>query len=364
MRSERGLTLVEVVLTVGIVALIALGGATLTLGSRSLAVSTAASGFDALLDAARATARAFDHGITLAFVPDAFGDGFRAQLYENRPGTAALVASSMPALEARVAVRETESLGAPAFALTIHANGDVAGIAGTVLGQTGPETPCPASGAFHLVFSYAATKADRYVACSITLAATGPAVLASLPPAVQLPPPTAPPCTGAACASVPVPPSPAAATPIAVAIYFAGRTGVQEFAPAGSLPQPCAALPLYFNVGTSLGDGSSGGWDEDDWYLETLTSTAASFIAQHAAPDFGTWSFNGDSFGTPNGTYLDPTRVGAVFHAPGTYGYGTDISASAVALASLTSLAPATAIVESDYLHESCFAAWSDTPGG
>ena len=206
MRSERGFSLIEVLLAAGIIALVALGGAGLTLGSRSPAISTAANGFDALLDAARATARAYDHGITLAFVPDAFGDGFRAQLYENRPGTAALVVSSMPALEARVAVRETETLGAPPFALTIHANGNVAGIAGTVLGQAGPETPCPAGGAYHLVFSYAATTVDRYLSCSVTLAATGPAALASLTPAVPLPAPTAPPCAGAACAILPTPP--------------------------------------------------------------------------------------------------------------------------------------------------------------
>jgi prepilin-type N-terminal cleavage/methylation domain-containing protein len=210
-RSERGFTLVEVTIAVGVVSLIALGGVGLGLSSRSLAVSAAANGFDALLDAARTTARAFDDGVTIAFVPDAYGDGFRAQLYQNRPATAALVASSMPALDARVALRETETLGAPSFALTIHGNGDVAGIVGGVLGGAGPETPCPASGAYHLVFSYAAAHADRYVACKITRTATGPAVHASLPPAVPLPLPTAPACSGAACATVPTPPPAAAA---------------------------------------------------------------------------------------------------------------------------------------------------------
>jgi len=113
MRTERGFSLIEVIVAVGVVALIALGGAGLTLSSRSLAVSSSALRFDALLDAARTTARAFEYGVTIAFVPDAFGDGFRAQLYENRPGTAPLLASTIPALEARVALRETETLGCP-----------------------------------------------------------------------------------------------------------------------------------------------------------------------------------------------------------------------------------------------------------
>jgi len=214
-RSERGFSLVEVVLAAGVVSLIALSGVWLTLSSRSLAVSAAAAGFDALLDGARTTARAFDEGVTLAFVPDAYGDGFRAQLYQNRPGTAALVASTMPALEARVAVLETEKLGAPSFAVTIHGNGDVAGIVGAVLGQAGPETPCPPSGAYHLVFTYAAAHADRYVACRITLAVTGPPAIATLSPAVPLPLPTAPACIGAACARVPTPPPPVSPAPAA-----------------------------------------------------------------------------------------------------------------------------------------------------
>jgi prepilin-type N-terminal cleavage/methylation domain-containing protein len=362
-RSERGFSLIEVLLAVGVISLIALGGVGLTLSSRSLAVSAAAAGFDALLDGARTTARAFDDGVTLAFVPDAYGDGFRAQLYQNRPGTATLVASTMPALEARVTVNETETLGAPSFALTIHGNGDVAGIVGGVLGQAGPETPCPASGAYHFVFSYAAAHADRYVACRLTLAATGPAVIVTPPPAVPLPLPTAPACTGAACASVPTAPPSAAATPFAVAIYFAGPTAKQVNTQSGSPPQPCASFPIFYHSGGNTGDDSSGGWYEDDWYIEGATTTLAAFVAQHLSAT-GAWVFDGDGFGKPNGTYLDPTQVGAVFHVAGTYGAFTAINASSVPLATLATLAPSSAVAESDYLHESCFAAWSDTPGG
>ena len=116
------------------------------------------------------------------------------------------------------------------------------------------------------------------------------------------------------------------------------------------------AIPLGILAATK-----PGSWID---HLCRVTTTAGVFVAQHAAPAGGWWTFDGDSFGKPNGTYLDPTQFGTVFHASGTYGYGADISASAVAPAALIAASPATASVESDYLHESCFAAWSDTPGG
>jgi len=363
-RAERGFSLIEVIVAVGVVSLIALGGAALTLSSRSLAVSSSALRFDALLDAARTTGRAFEHGVTIAFVPDAYGDGFRAQLYANRPGTAPLLASTIPVLEARVALRETETLGTPAFALTVHADGNVAGVRGDALSAAAVETACPSSGAFHLVFSYGAATAERYVPCRIVTAVGGPPGLLPIPPAIPLPPPTAPPCSGIACAPLPTPPPTAGATQVAVAVYFAGPTGVQQNAQPGSYPQPCEGYPLFANVGSNSGDASSGGWFEDDWYLETLTTTAGVFVAQHGPGSDGWWTFNGDSFGKPNGTYLDPTQFGAVFYAAGTYGAGADIGTSAVAATALLNLPASTAIAESDYLHESCFAAWSDTPGG
>jgi prepilin-type N-terminal cleavage/methylation domain-containing protein len=363
-RAERGFSLLELIVAVGVVSLIALGGAALTLSSRSLAVSSSALRFDALLDAARTSARAFEHGVTIAFVPDAYGDGFRAQLYANRPGTAPLLPSTIPAFEARVALRETETLGVPAFALTVHADGNVAGIRGDVFSPAAAETACPPSGAYHVVFSYGAATAERYVSCRIATAVTGPPGLVPIPPAVPLPPPTAPPCNGAACAALPTPRPVAGATPIAVAVYFAGPTAVQQNAQPGSYPQPCEAYPLYAHTGSNSGDASSGGWFEDDWYLETLTTTAGAFVALHGPNAGGWWTFDGDSFGKPNGTYLDPAQFGAVFHASGTYGAGTDIGTSAVAPAALIAAAASSTIVESDYLHESCVAAWSDTPGG
>jgi type II secretory pathway pseudopilin PulG len=350
--SSRGFSLIEITIAVGIVAAVAIGGLGFTLGSRSLQVSSAALQFDTLLAAARRSASVSRYGETIAVAPDAFGDGFVARVYENRPGTVALVATTMPELAARVAVTETQTLGTPSFALTVHANGSVGGIAGDPLGSAARELPCPASGTFHLVFSYALAQATRDVPCSITLATTGPPVLATLTPAVPLPLPTAP-CTSAGC------PTPsAAATPVPVAIYFAGPSAVRIFGQAGGVPHPCASYPLYDRAEGATADS----WSEDDWYLETITTTAGAFIAQHVSTATGSWSFTNDSFGVPGGTYLDPTVVGEMFLATGTYQTGTTIPASAVAPSVLGALPPATPVLESDYLHWSCYAEWSGTP--
>ncbi len=351
MLSSRGFSLIEVIIAVGIVAAIAIGGLGFTLGSRSLQVSSTAMQFDALLAATRRSASVSRYGETIAVVPDAFGDGFIARVYQNRPGTIALAATSMPELAARVAVTETQTLGTPSFALTVHANGSIGGIAGDPLGAAAQELPCPASGTFHLVFSYAPAQAARDVPCSTTLATTGPPVLATLTPAVPLPLPTAP-CTGNGCAT---PSAAPAGTPVPVAIYFAGPSAVRIFAQVGGVPHPCASYPLYDRAEGATADS----WSEDDWYLETITTTAGGFVAQHASAAPGGWAFSNDIFRVSGGIYLDPTVVGLLFLAVGTYEATATIPASAVAPSVLAALPPTTPVIESDYLHESCYADWS-----
>jgi hypothetical protein len=353
--SSRGFSLIEMTIAAGIVAAVAIGGLGFTLGPRSLQVSSAALQFDTLLAAARRSASVSRYGETLAVAPDAFGDGFVARVYENRPGTVALVATTMPELAARVAIAETQTLGTPAFALTLHANGSIGGVAGDPFGAAASELPCPASGTFHLVFSYALAQAVRDVPCSSALASTTPAVLATLTPAVPLPLPTAP-CVSVGC---PTPSAGPAGTPVSIAIYFAGPSAVRFFGQAGGVPHPCASYPLYDRHEGATADS----WSEDDWYLETITTTAGAFVAQHASTAPGGWTFNGDSFGVGGGTYLDPTVVGALFEAVGTYQSSATIPASAVAPSALGALPPTTPVLESDYLHESCYAAWSGTPG-
>jgi prepilin-type N-terminal cleavage/methylation domain-containing protein len=207
-RSERGFTLVEVVIGVAIIATTAAAGIAISLAARPAVVSAAAARFDALLDAARTEARAFDSGVTIAFTPlqpDPAIDGFRARLYRNRPAVGALVAMNLPNIEASVALRESETLGAPAFALTIHHDGRITGILGyTPAAQSSsPETGCPASGSYHLTFTAAGGHADRYIPCRITLAATGPVAYATIPPAANDSPPPTNGCSGGPCSSPP-----------------------------------------------------------------------------------------------------------------------------------------------------------------
>jgi prepilin-type N-terminal cleavage/methylation domain-containing protein len=205
---ERGFTLVEVVIGVAIIATTAAAGIAISLASRPAAVSAAAARFDALLDAARTEARAFDSGVTIAFTaPNANPaiDGFQARLYRNRPSTGTLVALNFAEIDAAVSLREREILGTPGFALTIHHDGRVSGVTGyTPVGQSSlPEVTCPASGSYHFVFSAAGGQADRYVPCRITLAVSGPIAYATIPPGGTSSPPPANGCGGGPCSSAP-----------------------------------------------------------------------------------------------------------------------------------------------------------------
>jgi hypothetical protein len=177
---------------------------TVSASARSMAVTSAANGFDSLLDAARTIARESSNGVTIAFTPDAHGDGFVARLYHNRPGTEPLVASNTPALEARVSVTETETLGPPPFGLVIHATGAIAAVAGTPLtGSGGSETPCPPSGRYHFTFSYGGVSVARNVACHMNIASSGSIAYASIAPATPQPSPTPFGCVTPMCSTLP-----------------------------------------------------------------------------------------------------------------------------------------------------------------
>jgi prepilin-type N-terminal cleavage/methylation domain-containing protein len=206
-RSERGFSLIEVSIAVGVVALAALGALGATMASRAYAVSTAAARFDALLDAARTIAREMDTGATITFTPDIYGDGFIARLYRNRPAAGTPQTTTVPALEARVSLSET-TLGTPPFALAIHSNGAIAGIVHYTLGSTTTsETPCPAAGAYQLTFSYAGSKANRTIQCAEAASTTGPVSYAPQAPATVAPSPTPFPCAGSCLPTAPASPN-------------------------------------------------------------------------------------------------------------------------------------------------------------
>lgn len=201
---DRGFTLIELVIAVAVIAMTAAAGIGISLASRSFAVSSAATEFDQFLDSARTMARDLQ-GATLAFAPDAYGDGTEVRLLTSGP-SGTLVPTTLPILHARVIIEETESLGQPPYAFVVHANGALGGRPGFQVGDnTSTEVGCPASGAFHFHMHTADASADRYVPCRVALAAAGPVALASWPPSAVVPPPT--PCAGG-CSPAALPTAP------------------------------------------------------------------------------------------------------------------------------------------------------------
>jgi len=204
--ADRGFTLIELLIAVGVIAITAATGIGISLATRSLAVTSAATEFDQFLDSARTMARDLD-GAILAFEPDAYGDGTDVRLLA-RDANGVLIPTTLPPLHARAIIEETLSLGKPPFAFDVHANGAIGGRPGFHVGDdSSAEVGCPPSGAFHFLLHTANASAERFVPCRVALANTGPVSLSSLQPEPTAPPPT--PCAGVGCTtpSLPTPPS-------------------------------------------------------------------------------------------------------------------------------------------------------------
>jgi prepilin-type N-terminal cleavage/methylation domain-containing protein len=238
---DRGFTLIEIAITLAIVATTVAAGIGISLASRSFAVATALSEFDHLLDSTRTIAREMQ-GATLAFAPDAYGDGTEVRLLVAGPdGT--LAPTTVPTLHTRAAIEEAESLGKAPFALVVHTGGALSGRPGFRAGGSMPtEVGCPARGAFRFVIHAAGASGERYVPCRVVLATTGPAPLASLHPASPAPVPTA--CNGSGCGpvSLPAPPSSSPSCP-------------PNYVPVPGGCVPMASGPRY-HVTASLGSSS------------------------------------------------------------------------------------------------------------
>jgi prepilin-type N-terminal cleavage/methylation domain-containing protein len=227
--SERGFTLIELVITTAIIATIVAAGVAIALGSRSFAVSAAAAEFDHLLDSARTVARETE-GATLVFAPDAFGDG--TEIRVMAPGSDdSLTATALPVVHARAAIEEA-ALGKAPFAFVVHASGSLGGRPGYRLGDStaSGEVGCPAAGVFHFVIRAAGATAERVIPCRITLAATGPLAFATWPPASIAPLPT--PCAGACQpGALPTPPASSPTCPPNFAAAAGGCTPITPNAP-------------------------------------------------------------------------------------------------------------------------------------
>lgn len=237
---DLGFTLIEVVITIAVIAATVAAGFGVSLASRSFAVASALNEFDHFLDNARTIARETE-GATLVFAPDAYGDGTEVRVMV--PGAnATLVRTMMPIMHTRAAIQEAETLGQTPFAFVVHTSGALGGRPGFRLGDSTAtaELGCPPSGHFHFVIRAGGATGDRYVPCRIDMAASGPVAYTTWAPATAPPAPT--PCPGG-CGrgSLPTPPSSAATCP-------PSYTPV----PGGCTPNAAGASAPNYHVTASL----------------------------------------------------------------------------------------------------------------
>ena len=211
MGGQRGFTLVETVVAVGIVALLT-ATVWLSLALRPGALRATIASFDASFATARAIAATSGNGATIVVLPrtDTHGNhlpGFTLRLYRGRPTAAnAVTLADVPELDADAAVREA-TLGAPPFAIFLSSAGNASGLASypTIASdgtpQFGPiakQPPCP-NGGLVLAFASAHGTQTRVLPCGATafgspipLATESPAPLLLTPNALVFHWPSAP----------------------------------------------------------------------------------------------------------------------------------------------------------------------------
>ena len=154
--TERGFTLVETVVTIGIVAVLLAAGGAWLLAMHPGALTHATGDYDAALASARGIATTSGNGATLVFAPRSDGvPGFALRVYSGRPATAGAVqvTTAMP-VESDATVSEA-TLGKPPYAIFIGASGHASGKASypsidargnATFAVVATEPACPAAG--------------------------------------------------------------------------------------------------------------------------------------------------------------------------------------------------------------------------
>jgi len=210
-RDERGFTLLETAIVVGIVAVVVGALGVRALAGPSVAVAAAASGVGAAFEEARRTATAFD-AATVVFATRPAGGGFSVRIYRRIPGDAGFTPANGPAYEGEVSAEETAApLGAPGFAFSIDHRGNVVGFANFVPAAASfDRRACPAGGAYAIGLRSGPQQRSVAVPCTLALAGTTPVVFETAPPAATPPPLPAPTLACAPPGPCPLPALPAA----------------------------------------------------------------------------------------------------------------------------------------------------------
>jgi len=138
-RWERGFTLIEVLVVVGIVAVLSIAAGAFALGQRNYEIKAAGDRFDSLVDAARAIARSSSNGATLTVVKGAGGSGFVARVLSGRPNDVlAMTYAHIPALESNASIKETSDLNTePPFAIFVNSRGNMSAASGWIFPDSG-----------------------------------------------------------------------------------------------------------------------------------------------------------------------------------------------------------------------------------
>jgi prepilin-type N-terminal cleavage/methylation domain-containing protein len=181
---ERGFTLVELIVAVGITVVLLAAGGVWLLGMHPGALRNAADEFDAELAAARAIAASSGNGATIGVVPRVDGQGttmpgFVLRVYSGRPTAPnAVQPTNVAALSSPTTVREA-TFGSPSFALFFDSAGEVTGArsypaidahGGVSFPVIAQQPPCPANG-IRLTFTSAqGATATRTLPCAAWVA--------------------------------------------------------------------------------------------------------------------------------------------------------------------------------------------------